>query len=312
MTTLLKRQQRAATAKTYIFCYAMLFLPILQFLIFYVYVNIDSVLMSFRYLDNDYNLVWGFQNYQKFFQDLFMGGSGEIWSAVAFSLMVGVNDVVLVLISTILAFFLFEKMPLEKFFRVVFFLPSIISIVVYVTAYKSMFQDNVGIVPAFLNAIGLESPYWFNDKVWSKILILGYCLWVGTGYNILILGGAMANISKEVLESMRMEGVGLWRRLFHFVIPMIWPTLTVSFLGSAGVVFTFFIQVQLIMGGEMGLLNSTGTQTIALMINLLAQNENTKNWASTIGVCFSIVAAPCLLGIKKLLDTIGRKWGYVS
>ncbi|MCQ3035961.1 MAG: hypothetical protein MJ248_07110, partial [Bacilli bacterium] len=89
---------------------------------------------------------------------------------------------------------------------------------------------------------------------------------------------------------------------FDIIIPMIWPSLTVSFAGSIGVVFTLFVQVTLLTGG------SDGTQTIAYLINSLVGSNN--NVAATMGIIFTVVAIPIILLVKKLLDKLGKKWGY--
>ena len=113
---------------------------------------------------------------------------------------------------------------------------------------------------------------------------------------------AQSDALNEVLENAKLEGVNGRRELFDIILPMIWPTLTVSFVGSIGVVFTLFVQVQLLTGG------STGTQTIAYLINSLVGSNN--NVAATMGIIFTVVAIPIILLVKKLLDKLGKRWGY--
>lgn len=299
------RSRRQRHAKKLLFVWGMLLIPLLQFAVFFLYVNLDSVLLSFQVVDYDNGTVgWGLDNYRRFFMEMVQ--LDQIRNAVEFSAMLGLNDALLVLISTILAFFLFKKIAGSKFFRVVFFLPSIISMVVYVMAFKYMFSDDYGIVNHILFDLHINPPMWFSDPIASRVLILMYCLWVGTGYNVLVIGGAMSNVSKEVLECSKLEGVSWWRELFQIIIPMIWPTLSVAFLGSVMVIFTLFLQVQLITGGG----PNGATDTIAFMINNLATDESKKYWASTLGVCFSIAATPIILVIRKLFDHISHKWGY--
>ena len=120
---------------------------------------------------------------------------------------------------------------------------------------------------------------WFNNENLSLILTMIYCLWVGTGYNILIFGGAMANINTEVIEYAKLDGVGMFRELFQIILPMIWPTLSVAFLGSVTTIFTLFIQVQLLTMGS----STYAVNTIALLIN--SSVDSNAEWAATIGIC---------------------------
>ena len=171
-------------------------------------------------------------------------------------------------------------------------------------AYKFMFQQGTGPVNQLIKAFGVNPPSWFTNEKLTLGLIMLYCLWVGTGYNILIFGGAMANINSEVIEYAKLDGVGLIRELFQVILPMIWPTLSVAFLGSVTTVFTLFIQVQLLTMGS----STFSVHTIAFLINGIV--DSNPEWAATIGICFTIAAIPAILIVRKIIDVIGKKFGY--
>ena len=104
-------------------------------------------------------------------------------NAIKNSVFAGLNDALLEMISVMLAYIFYKKVPGRGFFRIVFFLPSIISIVVYTMAYKYMFA-NGGPINSLLQKAGMrlsDIPLWFGDKYWAFRLVLIYCLWVGTG-----------------------------------------------------------------------------------------------------------------------------------
>ena len=291
-----------------IFIWGMLAIPLIHFLIFFVYVNIDSVLMSFRMMDiNKGEFVWTFHWYQHFFEKLTSPHDPNIRKATINSLLFGLNDLVLVTISLILSYFFYKKIRGRQFFRIIFFLPSIISIVIYTMAYKFMFQAGeagTGPINSIIRAFGGNPPLWFINERLSITLILIYCLWVGTGYNILIFGGAMANINTEVMEYAKLDGVGMFRELFQIILPMIWPTLSVAFIGSVTTIFTLFIQVQLLTMGS----STFQVNTIAYLIN--GAVESNQEWAAAIGICYTIVAIPIILSVRKLIEVIGKKFGY--
>ena len=288
-----------------IFIWGMLAIPILHFLIFFVYVNIDSVLMTFRMVDYEKGAyIWTLENYERFFRELFDPNYQTLKKAIINSALFGLNDIVLVLISLVLSYFFYKKIRGRQFFRIVFFLPSIISIVIYTMAYKFMFQQDTGPINQLIKLFGGNPPMWFTKENLSLILTMIYCLWVGTGYNILIFGGAMANINTEVIEYAKLDGVGMFRELFQIILPMIWPTLSVAFLGSVTTIFTLFIQVQLLTMGS----STYAVNTIALLIN--SNVDTNAEWAATIGICFTIAALPIILGVRKLIDVIGKKFGY--
>lgn len=299
-----KRKLKRNEVKRTIFIVSMLTLPVLQFLVFFVYVNFNTLLMSFqeRHIGS---IEWGLGNYERFFTELPLGRIGK---AVTNSLLFGANDLLLLLLSVTFSFFFYKKVRGSGIFRIIFFLPSIISIVIYVMVYKYMFDPDLGsVVNRILAFFGNDNPpEWLSSTFSGQTYwIMGYCLWVGTGYNILIMGGAMGNLPEDVMEYSRLEGVNYANELFRVVIPMIWPTISVGILGSFTTMFTLFIQVDLLTGGG-ALSQST---TIAYMINGIVRGGTDLEWAATLGICFTIVATPIIIIVRKILDKVSDYFG---
>lgn len=295
--------------KRTLFIIGMLAIPLLQWLVFFVYVNIDSVLMSFQTMNYKTGAMeWSLNNFKRFIHE--WDALPHMKNAVKNSLLAGANNLVLLFVSVVLSYFFYKKIPGRTFFRIVYFLPSIISIVVYTMVYKFMFDTSIGPINIVLQKLGVAAtdlPAWFGDTDMAFPLVLMYCLWVGTGYNILIVGSAMENLPQDVMDYSYMEGVGRFRELFQIVIPMIWPTIAVSILGSVTTVFTLFIQVEMLTGGGPG----QSSQTIAYLINGLIRSANADlEWGAAMGLCFTIVATPIVIIMKKLLDRIGKHFGY--
>lgn len=303
------KKEMSVKTKRLIFVWAMLAYPIIQWLIFFVFVNIDSIIMSFQWTKPLTNNVQFpvLTHYQEFFKQLFVNKLPQTVNAVINSFLIGVNDLILVLLSVTLAYFFYKKMPGREMFRIIFFLPSIISIVIYTVVYKYMFHSTAGPMSLLLQKIfGWKTgPDFFRD--YGIIMVMIYCLWVGTGYNILILGGAIANLPEEVMESAKLDGAKMRHELFLLVIPMIWPTIAVSILGAITTMFTLFIQVDLLtsMGG------GSKSPTIAYLINSkITGGENARSEAAAIGLTCTIVATPIVLLVKKFLDKASESFGF--
>lgn len=294
----INKEKKRAKRRRLIFIWGMLALPLLQFFVLYVYANASSIFLSFQTSTG----AWTLGNYKMFFNELFHGVEGRghgYLRAILYSFGLGLNDALLVLVSLILAYFIYKKIPGRHLFRIVFFLPSIVAMTIYIGVFKYLLGANTGF-PKVLNwDLGLFDA----TRNIQYITVPLYCLWVGTGYNILILGGAMANVPTEVIENAKLEGVSRRRELFEIIIPMIWPTLIVSFVGSITVVFTIFMQVDLLTTGGR-------VSTIASLINHNATNLSTTNMAATMGIVFTVISIPVVLLVKKLLDKLGKKWGY--
>lgn len=303
-----KKKRLTRKQKRLLFVWGMLALPLLQWLVFFLYVNVDSIVMSFQTMNYKTGAIeWTLNNYKRFIYE--WNALPQIKNAVKNSMLAGANNLLLILISLVLSYFFYKKIPGRNFFRVVYFLPSIISIVIYTMVFKFMFDTSVGPINIILQAFGMNAvdlPSWFGDTNLAFLLVLLYCLWVGTGYNILILGAAMENLPEDVMEYSRLEGVSWIRELFQIVVPMIWPTLAVAILGSVTTIFTLFIQVDLLTEGGPG----GASQTIAYLVNGLVKGANADlEWGAAMGFCFTIVATPIVILLKKLLDKIGEHFG---
>ena len=287
-----------------LFIVGMLSLPLLQWLVFFVYVNINTIRMSFQDLRPNAPEGFSLVNYRNFFYDL--SSTKKFVYALRNSFLFGLNDLFLLFVSLGLAYFFYKKIRWSSFFRIIFFLPSIISIVIFITAYQNMF--NMGVIDTLLEGIGFKTlPDWFaNTSPWLVPLIMLYCLWVGTGYNVLIMGGAMGNLPEDVMEYSRLEGVNYFNEFFRVVIPMIWPTVMVGVLGSITIMFTLFLQIDLmtVNGGTKG-----QAMTIAYMINGFVKSRDLGR-ASTYVVIFTVIAIPLIVLIRKGLDKISAYFGY--
>ena len=103
--------------KRLLFVWGMLALPLLQWFIFFVYVNIDSVVMSFQTMNYKTGAIeWTLNNYKRFIYE--WNALPQIKNAVKNSLLAGVNNLVLILISLVLSYYLQTNNPsFDKLFR---------------------------------------------------------------------------------------------------------------------------------------------------------------------------------------------------
>ena len=146
----LTREKRYIERKRLLFIWLLLILPLAHFVIFTLYSNIHSLVLSFQTETGNWTTI----NYQNFLKDIFVNKSvgGYVYlKAIAYSFLMGINDVVLVLISTVLAYFIFKKIPGRQLFRVVYFLPSIIAMTIYVLLFKFLLNSFLFPLSKYLN-----------------------------------------------------------------------------------------------------------------------------------------------------------------
>lgn len=300
----------------YIFVIVMMGIPIIHFLIFNIGIHIKTILMTFQTRDsliNDYVFLKGdiFANYKEIIKAFFdeNGGLGPaLKNSIKLFLM---NDFIMIPSSLIMAYIFYKKIPFERFYRVVFYLPSIISVVVMIMVYRFMFDSTIGFVDHFLIKIGLEEKLpefgWFGTSSTAWRMVVIYCLWSGLGGNIVIISGAMARVPIEVLESARLDGVGFWRELTDIIVPLIGTSLATLLLLGVQVIFTYFLPVMLLTNGG----PNEATMVLPLYVTkLVTTGAGDLSGSATLGMFIAVLGTPVIVGGRILLDKIFPSYEY--
>lgn len=297
--------------KQRIFIILMLAYPVLQFLLFFGYVNFDTILLTFQkfsWSEGKY-IYSGFDNYGMFFDRIF----NDPWTrrTIINSLFyMPVNSLIILPLSMAFSYFLFKKVPLSGFFRVVYFLPSILPIVVMTMAFSFTFDSNLGpvndIYKWFFGMFdsNVIVPSWFGSYPTNQIMIFVYGIWVGLGFNIILMTAAIARIPEELMEYGQLEGIGFFREFRTIVVPLIWPTVVTTFVLGMTSVFTALLQPLFLTP------TSPDTNTIALAIyNSVMQNENIA-YMATFGLVLSLIGLPIILLTRNTLSKFYAEVDY--
>lgn len=285
-----------------IFLICMLALPVAQWLIFWLYVNIQSIALAFQ--DPHGAFTWG--NFTLFWEELHATTGKTIGVAVLNTLIYFAVGILIQLPGALLiSYFLYKKIWFNKAFRVIFYLPAIISGVVMVAAYRSL-VDPGGPLEALVELCGGHLPpegLLANSNTATLMIVL-FVIWTGFGGNMLLFGGAMARVPIDVLEAARLEGCGPFRELVQIILPLIWPTICTM------LIFTFT-----------GIVNSSGpillftngdyeTTTINFWIFLKVYGQQGSGAGgefgivSATGLCFTLITVPIILIVRWALEKV--------
>ncbi len=301
-----KKAYNRAKRNDLIFVWGMLALPILHFLIFWLYINSNTIFMTFfRYNPNIQGYQWyGLNNFINLFEDMFLGGDPRTFNSMLNSLVIfPVNNFIILPLSFIAAYFLSKKIPLHNFFRVLFFMPSMISITVLALCYRSMFDTDHGPIFMLLNAVlGGKAPDFLDATGgFAMPIAFSFAVWSGLGYNIVLLNGAISRIPEEILESARLDGISTTRELFNIVLPLSWGTISTLFILNSLSIFGWFLPPMLVISDTGGV--NGKTSTIALYVYQLV-NAGKGEEAAALGLMFSLIGIPFVFGVKWLMDKI--------
>lgn len=287
--------------KELIFVLLMVALPVIQFAVFWVYVNFNSIIMGFQDAEGGFTLAH-FVQFKKDFD------KGLISTAIINSIInLAVAQLITLPLVVILSYLMYKRCYGSRFFRVLFYLPSLISAVVMTSLFASLVTpvgSDAGPVITILQKIGIE----FNDKVLKNGLlgnkdtayftVMVYCVWTGVGVNLVLLSGALARAPQDLFEAARIDGAGMFAEFWHVVLPVLWPTITTLFIFNLAGCFTMYMPVMLLTNGDQNT-NTVGYFIISNTIN--RSGAGTLGYPAAVGLIFTAVTMPVILLVK---------WGF--
>jgi multiple sugar transport system permease protein len=198
----------------------------------------------------------GLQNYQTMFSDPLFWKALRVTAYYTFTLVpTGI------IFALSIALLLNQKVVFVGFWRVVYYLPSVVSGVAVAILWSWVLNPRFGLLNQGLGALGIEGPRWLFSETWAVpgFIIMG--LWGAGGGMLLYLAG-LQGIPTAFYEAAEIDGANAWFRFWHITIPMLTPTiffnLLISIIGS----FQVFTQSYIMTGG--GPNNATLTMVLYL------------------------------------------------
>lgn len=242
-----KHKKIAKKAKKLGFVLSIITYPLILFLVFYVYVNFNSILMAFQDIKANGDRVFvGFDNFVRFWNGMFATAEdrGQIGTALINSLLIyGISLIICMPLYIFFSYLLYKKCFMHKTIRAIAMIPQIISGFVICMLFVNFISgDNSPIAEVFrkLHIFVDENgdPY---DLLYTAKYALGttifYSIWLSFGTNLIVYPNAMKEINPEVVESSRLDGVSTTiQDLRYIVLPLIFPTLSTFLItGLAGI-----------------------------------------------------------------------------
>lgn len=299
-----KKQKTQTLEKTQerLFLIAVLAIPLTVFAVFYIGVNINCIVLAFKDYDLPNNrYVWeskAFSHFIEFFDMLktqdFMGYAMR-------------NSVIMFVVSLCFnlpfhifnAYYVYKKRFLHLPFKVLLFLPSILSSVVSVTMFK------------YFLIYGLQEIYtlfkWGTAPQLLRSIKTGfattmvYSAWIGFGGSLILFLGLMNRISPSIIEAASLDGVTPFKEFTKIILPLIFPTISIyvinliaGFFSAQGSLYTFYgssARPEFYTFGYYYFTNVLGEAGVARY-----------PMAAASGILFTLVVAPITLIARWLLD----------
>lgn len=285
--------------KRRLFVLSFCMLPVINFLVFYVYLNFNAILASFQ-TTTRFETTWGFENYSRFFEEL--ASSSAIFSEAFRNTFITFGiQMLLFPVGLIVAYLFYKKIFAYNVIRTIFFLPTVLA----ATIVSSVFMQIVGvggpIAPMVQKFAGLDYvPTLLADSRYANLMIFLELIWLGIPGDMIIWGGALSRIPNSVLEAAELDGVSWWQELWLLIVPLIWPTFSMKILLSVTGIFGATGSVFLLTKGDYG----TMTLNCWMYLQVYQLNGNVKsnaiNYLSAVGVMITLVSMVLAFVIRKI------------
>jgi alpha-glucoside transport system permease protein len=207
-----------------------------------LYPAISTVRLSFR---NNFDKLWvGFDNYKVIFTD-----ADEVRVLINTALWVIITPIIATFIGLIYAV-LVDRARFEKTAKALIFLPMAISLVGASLIWKFVYDDNVGIVNAATDSVGLGRHHLLIDSPGNTLLLIVILIWVQAGFAMTVLSASIKAIPTDIVEAARLDGVGGFKMFRFITVPSIRPTLIVVLTTITITTLKAFDIVRTVTGGN--------------------------------------------------------------
>lgn len=160
-------------------------------------------------------------------------------------LLIVVVTIVTFVLSLLFAFILTqEKLKGQNFFRIVFYIPNILSVVVISGIFSAIYEPKNGLINSIvaLFTAGENLPLWKGEDLVMVSLIIAM-IWQAVGYYMVMYMASMSAVPQALYESAGLDGAGRGAKFFQITLPCIWTnirtTLTFFIISTINMAFLF-------------------------------------------------------------------------
>ena len=309
--------------KRLVFYVLMFALPLLQFLLFYLYVNFSSISIAFQQKtilegQNGFEITPTLDHFKEAFKYFFGSECGKM---IGNSLQLLACQLIIVMpLALLFSYYIAKERPGASFFRAMLYLPQVISLVVLGILFKYVANEVVPFV----------AEEYFEKEVIGLLTVKGntnetrfytamvFTLWFSFGANVLIYTGAMSGIDQSIVESAQLDGVTNLQEFWYIYVPMIFSTITTFILTGIAGIFNNQMNLYTFYGYDSEGVDVFGYYFYKETAKQLAASAASPKLATeaafaeiaelaALGLIATLILVPTTLIVRKLLNKYGPK-----
>lgn len=196
-----------------------------------------------------------------------------------------------------------EKIKGQNFFRIVFYIPNILSVVVISSIFSAIYDPSengmINSILAMFNGEGFETVKFLGNSKIVLYAIVGALIWQAIGYYMVMYMASMATIPEHLYEAAELEGAGKIKQFFSITLPMIWDNIrtTLTFFVISTINLSFLFVKVMTNGGPNG-----ASDTVLSYMYTQAYSRSNFGYAMAIGVVVFILSFGLSFAINKVTE----------
>jgi raffinose/stachyose/melibiose transport system permease protein len=248
------------------------FFMLLPSVLLLVVTSVYPLIWVFRYVCYDYNGMTSYYvgglNFTRMLQDT------TFWRSVGHTFEYAALKIVFIIpLALIMAVLMNRRIKGAGVFRIIYFMPTIISTAVSAMVFTFVFAAYNGVLNAVLRALGIisQNVNWLGDSktaMWSVIIV---AIWGGFGNYMIYFISGMAGISEDVYESAQIDGANGFQTFWKITLPMLSPMLKIILMLAITGAFKDYESIMVLTSGG----PNNRTQVMFLYIYQLIFGSNT-------------------------------------
>lgn len=196
-----------------------------------------------------------------------------------------------------------EKIVGQNFYRIIFYIPNILSVVVISAIFSAIYDPNNGLLNSIIGIFrGSEKTpiLWLGDQklvIYSLVIAM---IWQAIGYYMVMYMASMAGVPESLYESASLEGAGRIQQFFSITLPLIWTNVrtTLTFFVISSINLSFLFVKALTSGGPDG-----STEVFLSYMYKQAYTNSSYGYGMAIGVVVFIFS----FGLSALVNFVTKR-----
>ena len=218
------------------------------------------------------------------------------------------NMILLVVVTTLITFgfaLVFaailtrEKLKGQNFFRIVFYIPNILSVVVISGIFSAIYKPENGMLNSIIGLFrDMSDPILWKGQQLVIVSIIIAMVWQAIGYYMVMYMASMSSVPESLYESAGLDGAGRLTQFFQITIPLIWTNIrtTLTFFIISNINLAFLFVKAMTSGGP------NGASDVALNFMYSQKDAGLFGYSMAIGVVIFLFSFALSALVNKVTD----------